>query len=508
MEHSLQVRTATWPLRPRLADGARREVRVHKPLGRALEEDDYVFLEDRLETQLERLPADFEMKHEWITVDGQVHSAATLYLASLADLPGMSAQTRAMRAACLRQWIDFLLNEKGLDDRNEFKSDVFIAAMRAGQHDHLAAYRLWMIGGAEGEEGRPAEQGGPIQETSFGPHHAAIVGLHDFLAGWMIPRPFEKTKKFIDGHLVESTGFGARGSVGSQGQPLAPSFVKILEHAVKRIDANGEMHPTAASRRDFAFIQWGLATGMRVNGLWTTTIYEVPAAPDPFVHLVEVRVPDKVTKGARGGKAWAFEHRIEHVREYISGKRKLVLDALRDSNGKPWRYSPKKAIQITAADFDGWKGVDSNGDTIEKTWNDSGEGIRRRLVTPDGFPAMIWITSTGKPISLRQARKLVRKAATRANKLDSRFPKDVTTHDLRHTYACNLALVMLHGVLAAITGRPGYRPYDVEDALSLVSLSLGHEDTRTTRKIYLHTFTSFYLSEPNPGDLVKAVLGR
>ena len=71
---------ATWILRPERMDGVRREVRVHHPLPHALEEEDYLFLEEHLGCEVPRIDVRHRRKCPWITVDGRVHSASAIWL--------------------------------------------------------------------------------------------------------------------------------------------------------------------------------------------------------------------------------------------------------------------------------------------------------------------------------------------------------------------------------------------------------------------------------------------
>ena len=430
-------------------------------------------------------------------VDGHVHSAATLWLRSIEG--ECSDQTLRMYAGNLRQWIDFLLNECGLDKPDEFASDVFVAADGVDHRKHLLAFRTFML------SNRPADQGGPVGEGRWSQMLSTIKPFHKWLcdnAG--VPLPFNVYEHTRHGRTVTSTHLGARGSTGSAGYPLAPDFVRDLERGAQRIDVHGVQHESDVAIRDFSFIEWGLATGMRLDGLVNSTIYEVPAIDPEFqaAGLNQVRVPNSVTKGQRGSDAWAFEHRIEFVRQFIDIDRRAALRELKKDG---WTYSPEDAIQITKADFDGWEGVDAAGNTIKRTWNQSDDKMRRRLVTPDGFPALIWLKKNGEPLSKRQAKRIVSGAAEFTRKrVNGTFPKKFRTHDLRHTYACNLAFLFLHRVIAQVAGEE-YVPMDTADALDLVAMSMGHANPDTTRDIYLNTFTKFALSGVKVADITPDV---
>lgn len=486
---------ATWILRPERMDGVRREVRVHHPLPHALEEEDYRFLEEQLGCEVPRIDEQHRRKCPWITVDGRVHSASAIWLKDQHQL-GTPKATLDNYAGGLRLWIDFLINELGLDDRDEFKSDVMIAADKLYPHTNFVRFKTWMT------SGRPKEQGGAVGISRWGQIHAAVTRFHRYLFDrWEIPEPFRTEEKVVGGHTVLSTGLGPRGSSGSAGEPLAPDFVKVLEQAALRVDGDGVRKAERTAKRDFAFIQWGLATGMRVNGLAYSTIFEVPDVSASTNGLTQVRVPDTITKGERGGRATAFDNRIAHVREYIRNTRSWTLQARRD---KGWVYTPEDAIHIDTdengqvrADMTGWW---SKGEKTD--WNETNDAERLRLVTPDGFPAVIWIQTTGEPLSSERAGDIVSECAKRAKKhINSDFP-GVTTHDLRHTYACNLLFLTQHQMLAGLFGG-SYQANNFDDALNLVAISMGHADSETTRDTYLNSFREWSLS----GVTITDVLG-
>ena len=208
-------------------------------------------------------------------VDGHVHSAATLWLRSIEG--ECSDQTLRMYAGNLRQWIDFLLNECGLDKPDEFASDVFVAADGVDHRKHLLAFRTFML------SNRPADQGGPVGEGRWSQMLSTIKPFHKWLcdnAG--VPLPFNVYEHTRHGRTVTSTHLGARGSTGSAGYPLAPDFVRDLERGAQRIGVHGVQHESDVAIRDFSFIEWGLATGMRLDGLVNSTIYEVPAIDPEF----------------------------------------------------------------------------------------------------------------------------------------------------------------------------------------------------------------------------------
>ena len=487
--------TSQTPSRPQVAADQRRRVEVRRPHFEVYDDEFWALVE---EATGGKIPRDDDLKPPsgpWITVDDYVHSAGTLWLRSI--FGECSDQTLRMHAGNLRQWIDFLVNEQRLNKPDEFASDVFVAADEVDHKHHFLAFKAFML------SERPADQGGPVGGPRWNQILSTVKPFHEWLhATAGVELPFNLYEHDRDGRTVTSTHLSARGGTGSAGYPLAPDFVRDLEQGAQRIDRNGAQHESGVAIRDFTFIQWGLATGMRLDGLANSTIYEVPAV-DQAVNggpLNKVRVPDSITKGQRGSEAWALDHRIEFVRQFITIDRKAALKKLKKGG---WRYSPKDAIQITTAGFDGWEGTDAAGNTIKRTWNQSDSKMRRRLVTPDGFPALIWLKKNGAPLSKRQMERIVRDAAKFTHQhVNGNFPAEIHTHDLRHTYACNLAFLFLHRFVANIAGEE-YAPLGPEDALDLVAMSMGHTDPATTRGRYLNTFVEFVESGVKVEDITE-----
>ncbi|NKX52418.1 hypothetical protein HER39_17940, partial [Arthrobacter deserti] len=110
---------------------------------------------------------------------------------------------------------------------------------------------------------------------------------------------------------------------------------------------------------------------------------------------------------------------------------------------------------------------------------------RQRLLTPDGEPAMLFLSArNGAPLSYRAAEELTadasRTAEAGARARGAVFPH-VHTHDLRHTYAPHLAA--LYMLRAAAGGPdPAGRPHgtDLRSAVRQAASGLGHVDEATT----------------------------
>jgi integrase len=110
---------------------------------------------------------------------------------------------------------------------------------------------------------------------------------------------------------------------------------------------------------------------------------------------------------------------------------------------------------------------------------------RCRLLTPEGEPATLFLSATsGGPMAAPSVGEITADTSRLAEAVaehDGRWFPHVHTHDLRHTYATHLAAVFLLGGVNAGRDLHGEHPrLDVQSAVKMASVGLGHLDESTT----------------------------
>lgn len=191
-----------------------------------------------------------------------------------------------------------------------------------------------------------------------------------------------------------------------------------------------------------------------------------------------MRLPAALSKVNREVILPAFRRRLDVVRQYTHPER----GARRFQIGK-WR--PINPIVITEEPTKRFHGiVDTDG--THRPFNTMSAEVRRRLVKPNGEPAMIFLTAhDGRPLSLATAREITGDvsvmAEADAQERGTIFPH-VHTHDLRATYATHLAALFYLGIPTSdgvdLHGRP--HRVSIESAVKMASVGLGHIDAATT----------------------------
>lgn len=231
--------------------------------------------------------------------------------------------------------------------------------------------------------------------------------------------------------------------------------------------------------RDAALIALGLACGARANTLTHLTIWEVPDPADPG-DLVGMRLPGAITKGRREVRLPAFRAHLEHVWSYArpgTGSRALML--------KGWQPNdPIHVRQVHKRPGSFWGITDTDG--RKHAFNELTADQRRRLLTPDGEPAILLLSArTGGPLARTSAQEItgdVSRIAEATAIAEGRSFPHVHTHDLRHTYATHLAALFMLGVATGpgrdLHGRP--HRIDVASAVKMAGIGLGHINEATT----------------------------
>lgn len=262
------------------------------------------------------------------------------------------------------------------------------------------------------------------------------------------------------------------------GTPLEPPQIPELLAAAWRQGPDGAASQTnITGARDAAFIALGLACGARANTLAHLTIYELPSASAPG-DLVEMILPGAISKTGRQVRMLAFNRHLAPLHAYvrrIGGSRNFFL--------KGWL--PADPIFIKTEPLEGANGI-TDVDGIERPFNTMTANERRRLITPDGEPAMLFLSaSNGGPLGYSAAEELTgdisRIAEVNAASRGGYFPH-VHTHDLRHTYATHLAALFLLGIPTGSGQDMHGRPVrvDVRSAVKMACVGLGHASEAST----------------------------
>lgn len=392
-----------------------------------------------------------------ILVDGRVEPDASRWLAEVhARTDG--TETASSYAESLAGWIQHLLRCN--------------TSLRGATRKHVVAF----------VKARTVDINTRVAGTTWRRDRTAIKQFHTWLRETHnVAVPFTIDLVVTPRGPIESMREG-RGvaAAAASATPLAPAQIPHLLAAAWRLDENGVVKSDSLiGARDAAFIALGLASGARLNTLANLTIWEVPHLAGQG-DLIDMRLPGAVTKGRREARLPAFRTHLEHVWSYAhpaSGSRRLLLKGWQPEN--PIRVS---AVHNTSGGF--WGITDDRG--RRHAFNELTASQRRRLLTPEGEPAVLFLNAyTGEPLSRDSAQEITgdvsRIAEGNAEARDARFPH-VHTHDLRHTYATHLAAVFVLGVPTDgqrdMHGRP--HRVDISSAIQMVRVGLGHLNEGTT----------------------------
>lgn len=180
-------------------------------------------------------------------------------------------------------------------------------------------------------------------------------------------------------------------------------------------------------------------------------------------------------KRGRDVRLPAFRCHLQRVHDYIRGARRMLLRG----------WVPKDPIQVAEPPTPAFRGItDTNG--IKRPFDKMTAEERRRLLTQDGEPAILFLSATdGAPLSYRTAEEItsdVSRIAETNARANGRFFPHVHTHDLRHTYSTHLAALFMLGIPTGpgrdLHGRP--HRVDIRSAVQMASMALGHANEATT----------------------------
>ncbi|NKX53626.1 site-specific integrase [Arthrobacter mobilis] len=388
-----------------------------------------------------------------LTVDGRIEPDATAWLAEVHARTG-GTWTARTHAESLQRFAAFLL------ERN--------TALRAARNRHILEYLRH----------RTADAATRVSGATWQRDRTAIKQFYEWLLATQgVALPFTldvvPTRRGPVASMREGRGVPLDCAAGT---PLEPPQIPELLAAARRVGAQAEAGGSGLTgARDAAFIALGLACGARADTLAHLTIWELP---DPSLpgDLVEMYLPGAVSKSRREVRLLAFRRHLQAVYDYLDphgGTRRQLL--------RGWR--PPDPIRIAGPPLPGRREVfDTAGNRYQ--FNTMTAGERRRLLTPGGEPAMLFLSARdGAPLSYRAAEELTsdasRLAEARARTRGAFFPH-VHTHDLRHTYATHLAALYMLGLGPEAELPPRSGRLDARSAVRLAATGLGHVDAAVT----------------------------
>lgn len=448
----------------------RYQVRVHAPI--AYDQD---VIGELLDDPALPLDHTDRVLAPFITIDGRIHGLTSDYLRRYA-MARTNLATAKRIASDLAAWLDFLCNSCSLPPSDDYRDPTLLAT-----EDHFARYY------------RQRQYGTDDQAlTSDGWKRAASAIKRFYEDAQRVHQhqpPFE-IRSFTHHSGYSGTTIGRyqprRGNTGSAGTPLTPEYAELLLMGALRIDLAGQQTTYRGADRDHAILSLGLGTGLRRNNLANVTTYEIP--PLSRLPITTMRVADRITKGDAGGDALAFTHRLHTVHDYTTGARADIVART--------TYTPPDPLDILDTTPATIRYVHRRtGEITNRRWSDLSETERRRLVTSDGHSPILFLNEyTGAPLAYSSFQHAVVRARDFVCKrITPDFPAHFRLHDLRHTYAVHLTLVILRDVIADSV--PAERREDwtvdrVTSAVELVKFSLGHASAASTR-LYIQTAHRF-----------------
>jgi site-specific recombinase XerD len=219
-------------------------------------------------------------------------------------------------------------------------------------------------------------------------------------------------------------------------------------------------------------------SGLRRQEFSNLLVWEVPQPAGPFQNYIPLPVSQKIAKGARARTTWVTSAALEAVTDYVSLERPLHTD------GSSW--APPRPLVVADPTRDG---ATINGRRVR--WSHLSIPQRRRLVAPDGGSGLLFVRSTGAPVSEGNWRYTFTTAADRCRQFDPNFPT-VTPHMLRHTFAVETLNELTRGALTRaerLAELSGSDPLLMailrrKDPLLILRDLLGHSSLQTT-EVYL-----------------------
>lgn len=232
------------------------------------------------------------------------------------------------------------------------------------------------------------------------------------------------------------------------------------------------------SARNAAAGALAATSGLRAQEFSSLLLWEVPPPPNDEPPVVPLAVPGVIAKGGRSRSTWVSPRALRRIDSYFKLERPLSLTGCR------WQPDGE-ALMVSEPDRLGGR---VNGRRVR--WDRVSLAERRRLVAPDGGPAMWALTGRGAPVE--DWEYVFRAASARCQGFEPRFPL-VTPHMLRHSFAVHTLRWLTRTQLATVAQLVGVSGADPAWALALRSQDpllilrdlLGHASVSTT-EVYLH----------------------
>jgi site-specific recombinase XerD len=231
--------------------------------------------------------------------------------------------------------------------------------------------------------------------------------------------------------------------------------------------------------RNAAMGHLAATSGLRVQEFSNLLIWELPSPPsDTKIPVVPLAVPGVIAKGGRARTTWVSPDALRRVDSYVKLERPLTVGECR------WQPAGE-ALTVSEA---GPLGGRVNGRRVR--WCHVSLGERRRLVAPDGGPALWALSAAGAPLD--DWEYVFRAATARCRRSEPRFPQ-VTPHMLRHCFAVHTLRWLTRTQLATVAKLMDVAGGDPQWALALRSQDpllilrdlLGHASVATT-EVYLN----------------------
>ena len=476
------------------------KVDIHYATRTEFSEDDYERLEELLGKPPLRLEKRWIRTAPWITVNNRIHTVASWWL-RLAEFR-LTENTLRRKGRDLRNFIDWLVNQKGWWAANEFESDISLAA----DYDPTVPHSLLLeyLKSLNVSDARWDQVNATLRDFFF---ESSQV--------WQVPLPMQITIKQRGSWEIITNGLEKGTIKGPVGLPLHPEFCDVLVKSAMRLAPGDTTIEHTMASRDAAWCHFLFATGMRHGSALMTTTFEIPPAPTGRAGAIgfnNILIPNATAKKGRGSSGLAIEWRLAHVRTFIKEKRPLFLR----------NYAPasKIILDATATGIQSWTGKDtSTGKTVSKEWNDTTAEERLRMVVEheqdDGeeikkieVSPLIWLTDKGQPLGFRQSSNIISEARKfAAEHWDERFPVRFRTHDCRHTFAVHMALATYYNVVAqavrADVANAFQGNWNPSIAVGIVQMTLGHVKDHTTTQTYLQHLAVFVNGLVSTDDVLK-----
>ncbi|MFF2399877.1 MULTISPECIES: tyrosine-type recombinase/integrase [Streptomyces] len=265
---------------------------------------------------------------------------------------------------------------------------------------------------------------------------------------------------------------------------LEDDFLQLFLWALAGLGPGGEPDIFRGRHlgRNAAMAKLTVSSGPRAQEFTHLLTFELPPLPSRPTELpVPFPLSAQITKGKKPRETWIDADPLAEVWQY------LELDRAAIAAGRTYRPPSALGEPLLISEAD-WEGGRVNGH--RESWRRLTLGERRRLVTPDGAPAVLALQSDGTPFI--DWRTLFRRTSLRIRRdFEPRFPL-VSPHMLRHTFAMRTLQKLVMGYYARAAALVADTHEDAALALYLTKHDpmlvlrdlLGHSSVTTT-EIYV-----------------------